>query len=407
VAAAEKAAERERKLQETAAGKAQAERLNADLEARIARLESILGRGLDQEAAIDLNAILRTDEFPPLDLGTDGVAAPRPIWSNYAPPEPGPIAGFFGAKSRHEQRLAAAREKFERAELEYERAEVARQERIREQTSRHVSALLAYQNDIARHNSRIAQISAGVGERDRESVQYYLELVLAGTLLPEDVPHAAEVAYSPRGEQAVVRFELPSIDVIPGVESYTYVATTATLREKKRPAAQIAQLYRSVISQITLLYMRNIFDSDPELDNVELGGHVRSVNPATGQREYPCLISIATDRPTYLGLNLRDVEPAVCLRHLNALVSHHPQRPEPVTPIRDFDLARYSFVEAVDVVASLDSRPDLTKMSPTEFEHFVRQLLEARGLEGWTTERSGDDGAILAVKMRSEPSNAG
>jgi restriction system protein len=104
------------------------------------------------------------------------------------------------------------------------------------------------------------------------------------------------------------------------------------------------------------------------------------------------LISIATDRATYLGLNLRDVEPDVCLRHLNALVSHHPQRPEPVTPIRDFDLARYSFVEAVDVVASLDSRTDLTKISPTEFEHFVRQLFEASGLEGWTTERSGDDG---------------
>ena len=132
------------------------------------------------------------------------------------------------------------------------------------------------------------------------------------------------------------------------VESYTYVATTATLRKKERPAAKIARLYRSVISQITLLYMRNIFDSDPELDNFELGGHVRSVNPATGQREYPCFISIATDRATYLGLNLRDVEPDVCRRHLNALVSHHPQRPEPVTPIRDFDLARYSFVEAVD-----------------------------------------------------------
>jgi restriction system protein len=261
VAAADKAAERERKLQETAAGKARAEQLNTDLEARVTRLESILRRGLDQEAAINLNASLRTDEFPPLDLGDDGVAASLPIWS--VPPEPGPIAGFFGAKSRHEQRLAAAREKFEREEMEYERAEVARQARIRERTSRYKAALLAYQNDIARHNSRIAQISAGVPERDRESVQYYLELVLAGTLLPDDLPHAAEVAYSPRGEQAVVRFELPSIDVIPGVESYTYVATTATLREKKRPAAQIAQLYRSVISQITLLYMRNIFDSDP------------------------------------------------------------------------------------------------------------------------------------------------
>ena len=87
-AAAEKAAERERKLQEAATGKAQAEQLNAYLEARIARLESILRRGLDREAAIDVNAMLRTEEFPPLDLGTDGVATPRPIWSTTARARP-------------------------------------------------------------------------------------------------------------------------------------------------------------------------------------------------------------------------------------------------------------------------------------------------------------------------------
>ena len=77
-AALEKAAERERKLQETATGKAEAERLNADLAARVAQLESILGQGLDREAAIDLNAMLRHDEFPPLDLGAYGVAASSP-----------------------------------------------------------------------------------------------------------------------------------------------------------------------------------------------------------------------------------------------------------------------------------------------------------------------------------------
>jgi restriction system protein len=73
-----------------------------------------------------------------------------------------------------------------------------------------------------------------------------------------------------------------------------------------------------------------------------------------------------------------------------------------VRPVRDFDLARYAFVESIDVVAGLDSRPDLTKMTPTEFEHFVRQLFEARGLEGWTTERTGDDG-VDAVVINRDP----
>jgi restriction system protein len=92
------------------------------------------------------------------------------------------------------------------------------------------------------------------------------------------------VAYSPRGEQAVVRFELPPLDVVPTVESYTYVATTAMLREKKRPAAQIEQLYRSVVSQMTLLYMRNLFESDPELETLTSAGTYISstLPPATG-----------------------------------------------------------------------------------------------------------------------------
>ena len=397
-AALEKAAERERKLQETATGKAEAERLNADVAARVAQLESILGQGLDREAALDLSAMLRHDEFPALDLGSDGVVTPRPTW--HQPPAPGVMAGLFGGRTRHDRQLDAARQAFERAERDYNQAEAIRQGRIREKTSRHEAAHIVHQSEVERHNGHVAQFAAGVRNRDRESVQYYLELALSGTLLPEDVPHVAEVAYSPQGEQAVVRFELPPVDVVPTVESYTYVAITATLREKKRSAAQIEQLYRSVVSQMTLLYLRDLFESDPELENVELGGHVHFINPATGHREYPCLISIAVDRAKYDGLYLRDVQPEVCLRNLNALVSRHPHHVEAVIPVRDFDLARYSFDESVDVVASLDSRPDLTQMTPTEFEHFVRQLFVARGLDGWTTKRTGDDGVDAVVLSR-------
>jgi restriction system protein len=174
------------------------------------------------------------------------------------------------------------------------------------------------------------------------------------------------------------------------------------MREKKRPPAEIGRLYRSIVSQIALLYMRDLLEADAELENVEISGHVHAISPATGHREYPCLISFAVDRARYASLNLRDVTPHVCLTHLNALVSRHPHAVEPVTPVRDFDLARFAFVESLDVVAGLDSRPDLTAMTPTEFEHFVRQLFEARGLEGWTTERTGDDG-VDAVVINRDP----
>ena len=60
-AAAEKAAERQRKVRETEEGKASAQRLNEDLTGRVGRLQSILRRGLDREAAIDLNTLVRDE----------------------------------------------------------------------------------------------------------------------------------------------------------------------------------------------------------------------------------------------------------------------------------------------------------------------------------------------------------
>jgi restriction system protein len=400
--AAEKAADRERKLAAIAAGKEHARQLNLATAATVERLTSILVRGLDRPSRLDLSTLLRRDEPAPLDLGMHAQPAQPPMWAAYAPDPPGVFGGLLGGRARYERRLAEAKARFDEARAVYDRDEVARQRWVREARTQHRLLFEKHTAAVAEHNRRIESVRSGVGARDRESVEAYLEMVLGRTPLPDDVPRQAEVAYSPRGEQAVVRFELPPAGVVPAVASCTFVGTSGELREKKRSDSEFRRLYRSVVSQIALMYMRDLLEADPELENVELGGHVHAINPATGQREYPCLISFAVDRERYEALNLRDVAPDACLTYLNALVSRHPHAVEAITPVRDFDLARYSFTESVDVVAGMDSRPDLTRMTPTEFEHFVRQLFEARGLEGWTTERTGDDG-VDAVVLNRDP----
>lgn len=85
----------------------------------------------------------------------------------------------------------------------------------------------------------------------------------------------AEIAYSPRGEQVVARVELPGTDVVPLVARYSYVVSKDEQRETARPKAHVAQLYRSIVSQIALLYLRDLFDADPALQIVDVNAHVR------------------------------------------------------------------------------------------------------------------------------------
>jgi hypothetical protein len=117
------------------------------------------------------------------------------------------------------------------------------------------------------------------------------------------------------------------------------------------------------------------------LRKVSFNGHVSRTNPATGQAENPCLLSVMVDREEFTPLVLDQVSAEECLRHLKALVSAHPYAVEAVRPLVDFDRSRYAFVEGIDVVAGLDHRNDLMTLTPTEFEHLVRQLLKAgRGI---------------------------
>jgi len=155
------------------------------------------------------------------------------------------------------------------------------------------------------------------------------------------------------------------------------------------------------LAQVVLLAINELFQVDARLATIGFNGHVDATNPGTGQPEYPCLISLNVQRGTFLEINLHRVRPEDTLRHLRAVVSPHPYELEPITPILDFDLTKYAFVRGMDVVSSLDSRPDLMQMGYTEFEHLVRQIFEAMGMEGWTTQQSNDDGVDAVVVNRS------
>ena len=161
-------------------------------------------------------------------------------------------------------------------------------------------------------------------------------------------------------DRVLVQMSLPPREVVPAEKAHRYVERGDEDKVTVRPPREVADLYRDVVAQVVVLALRNLLASDLALQRVGINGHVRAIDPATGEWEYPCLVSV--------------------------------------------DVAREDFPreEALhNAAATLDSRPDLLDMSATNFEHLVRPLFGAQGAEGWTTTQSKDDGVDAVILNRS------
>ncbi|TQF07758.1 restriction endonuclease [Kitasatospora acidiphila] len=234
--------------------------------------------------------------------------------------------------------------------------------------------------------------------------------MLVRSPLPEGCRPSVRAAYAPEAKQLLLEVDLPGQGIIPQAAEFRFVAQRKEVVVQPRKEAEAKDLYRRLLARLALHAIEEGFAvTAPALvDSVLFNGHVQTKDRATGRAIHPCLVSVVAERDSFaeLVLDERELDPALCLRHLNAIVSQHPYDLEAVAPVAVFDLTKYQFIEEVDVASTLDSRPDLVQMDPFAFEHLVRQLFEARGLEAWTTQASRDDG-VDAVAINRDPLTGG
>jgi restriction system protein len=77
-----------------------------------------------------------------------------------------------------------------------------------------------------------------------------------------------------------------------------------------------------------------------------------------------------------------------CLKELKAAVSKHPGELVPVKPILDFNMIDPRFVVEADVLSTLDQRPNLMELSPSEFESLITNLFAKMGVGPITANRN-------------------
>jgi restriction system protein len=389
--------EKARKEAHLAAQQRSADMKTAATERQVKDLDEVLTSVLGIRPVNFANLMLPTVRSP-FEPGTLALRNPEPAWTDFAPSEPRGLTRILGGNARYGREVADAQARFDIAMKAHMQAEADRQRALANAKATYDQQVAADQQRIAEIRTRQSEFAAGVPE----AVEWFVSRVLDASRYPRGFPRTYQVAYRPENRDVVVEFELPPKQVVPEVRGYRYIKTRDEIEALPRPQNEIRQRYKRLIACVALRTLYEIFTATPSevVEAVVFNGRLSTIDRATGKPIRPHLLSVSAERAVFADLVLAAVEPAACLTRLNALVSANPYDLEAVEPFIAFDLKRFRFTDDLDVVAGLDSRPNLLKLTPTEFEHLVKQLFVAMGAEAWTTIPSKDGGVDAVATSR-------
>ena len=381
-------------------------RQTREVEERVAALQSLLKVAIGKPTGIDFERLkqpIRELQFEP---GFLSYTHPPPNPTAFAPPKSGGLLRVLpGPKQKYLEAVHAGRAALDAAQKSWETAEANRAGRLDEARKAHELAMVDLRRTIEAQHAEVDALADAFNAGEPQAVIQYFSLVLAQSKYPDEFPTERRVAFVPKSRQLVVEIELPTMAaVVPAERSFKYVKARDEIESTARPARERKELYEQVVVQTTLrsLYELVRADTSGHFDTLILNGIVRTVAPATGQPIAPCLVSVRVSKDTFIGIDLRNIDPIACLKGLNAGVSRSPDELAPVRPVLEFDMVDPRFVEEADVLSELDQRPNLMELTPTEFESVITNLFTKMGLDTAQT-RPSRDGGVDCVAWDNRP----
>ncbi len=318
---------------------------------------------------------------------------------------------MFGGQQQYEAAVEAARLAFRQAEEDHQRREGRRRGQVAEARRAHERKVAESEHQVAAHNAHIDEVAAGLAENDRFAVSEYVQAVLDRSPYPTGFPAERSAGYVPESSLLAVEWYLPSVEIVPEQKAFRHVKTRKVVEPTARPLPEIRQIYQRVIAQVALRTLREVFDSAPDemISTVVFNGRVHAIDPLTGQKIQPHLITLRATREQFRPLVLDEpkFKPVECVRrYLFADVSPHPDELIPVEPVMPYSMADPRIIDPVDVIAEIDKRPNLLELSPKQFEDFIQNLFAKMGFDTKLYQATGD-GGIDCVAYDPHPITGG
>jgi restriction system protein len=374
----------------------EAARRNETAAQRIDELTHVLPAALrTPPQQLDFHRLKKAPVVVPMYLGVDASPIRAPQWEDFAPPQPGPLAGFFGGKARYERERAAAEAAMAVEVERHKAAETARQQRVVAARRRQAEEQAKVDAEVRRQHAKVDAFAQAVKEHDRHAVSQYFQLLIDQVGDPPGFPDRRRAGYVPESTLLALEWQLPGVDIVPTQKTYRYVKARDAIESSPRAVSEIRQIYQKLVAQIALRALHTIFSSDAFglVGTIVFNGVVKAIDPTTGQRIEPCLITLRATRSQYAPLVLADVDAVACVRkYFAADVSQHPDELQAVQPVMEFKMADPRIIDPVDIISGIDKRPNLLELTPKEFEHFVHNLFDRMGLDTKLFRADGDGG---------------
>jgi restriction system protein len=399
-----KRAEREARLDHQQSQLADAEDRSQQVAAHVEALNQLLRSAAAATWVLDYASLRRPPEIPPFDAQGADIPGPIPQLASLLPPTLSFLAGLVpGAKKRHAAATEAANATYAAKMAEYAQAEGARRQRLSALGAVHDALAEKLRDVAAAADAEIAAFEAAYLAGEAEAVVRHYSVVLGRDDLPEGFPEVSRVAYIAESRQLVIERDVPAVEVVPPVTGFRYVKSRDVIESSPRPPSHIRTLYASLVAQVALRTLHTLFAADRagRVDSAVVNLVVDTIDPATGRKIRPCLLTVRAAKDAFTQIDLTKVEPLACLRGLGAQVSPSPHELRAVRPLVDFNMVDPRFISAPDVLSHLDDRPNLALLSPGEFEALITNLFSKMGLETKLTQASRDGGVdCVAWDMR-------
>lgn len=209
-------------------------------------------------------------------------------------------SNWLGEKARIENQNKDNIEKYEQDKISYNKEIERTKEQNRDEVIEWEKKKEQYYKDQSDFNDKIDLIREEYLQKKPHSIIENCDLVLNNSKYPDYFPTTYELDYNPDKEHLIIDFCLPQIESLPRTKSVKYVKTKDNFKETSISNTALNQLYNSVVFQVTIRTVHEIFEADVvnAISNVCFNGYVDN-----DKVEY--IVSYQADKETFNKLNLK------------------------------------------------------------------------------------------------------